>query len=198
MASIGPGSLQPEDRARTAKGFSYATGKPIVPVPTLDAFARTLPFCSYIICPILDARKNQVYAAFYKWNGSVCNKIMSETAISPADLLNKLSEPAVFMGDGVKSYGKLISDTLQDKAVFAPASRMSPSAATVGEIALEKLKQGLIADPSVWSLYTSADARQKYFGRDNRQENASCRPSSGMCHRKSVLYHPVVFQFIQI
>lgn len=146
--SIGPGSFTGlRIGLSTAKGFSYAANKPIVPVPTLDAFARTLPFCSYMICPMLDARKNEVYAALYKWDGRDCKKIMPETAINPAELFKKINEPTVFMGDGARIYRGLIAGTLQDNAVFAPASRMSPSASTVAEIALEKLKQGIFADP---------------------------------------------------
>ena len=146
--SIGPGSFTGlRIGLSTTKGFSYAANKPIVPVPTLDAFARTLPFCSYLICPMLDARKNEVYAALYKWEGNDCKKIMPETAIRPAELLKNINEPTVFMGEGVKIYREIIAETLQNNAIFAPASSMSPSASTVGEIALEKLKQGIFSDP---------------------------------------------------
>ena len=55
--------------------------------------------------------------------------------------------PTVFIGDGVRIYKKLITDTLQENAVFAPASRMSPSASSVAEIAIEKLNEGVFTDP---------------------------------------------------
>lgn len=149
--SIGPGSFTGlRIGLSTAKGFSYATNKPLVSVPTLDAFARTLPFCSSLICPMLDARKNEVYTGLYKWEGGMCKKIISETAVNPADFLKdmeNIKETIVFMGDGTKIYKKLITDILKNKAIFAPASKMSPSASSVAEIALEKLKQGLTADP---------------------------------------------------
>lgn len=149
--SIGPGSFTGlRIGLSTAKGFSYATNKPLVSVPTLDAFARTLPFCSCLICPMLDARKNEVYTGLYKWEGGMCKKIISETAVNPADFLKdmkKIKETTVFIGDGTKIYKKLITDILKNKAIFAPASKMSPSASSVAEIALEKLKQGLTADP---------------------------------------------------
>ncbi len=146
--SIGPGSFTGlRIGLSTAKGFSYASKRPLVPVLTLDAFARTLPFCSHLICPMLDARKNEVYTGIYKWEGSQCKKIMPETAISPADLLKEIKDAAVFMGDGAKIYKKLIVDALGDNAIFAPLSKMSPSASSIAEIAIEKLRQGITTDP---------------------------------------------------
>ncbi len=146
--SIGPGSFTGlRIGLSTAKGFAYSTGRPIVPVPTLDAFARTLPFCSHMICPMLDARKNEIYVGLYKWEDNVCKKLMPETALNPEEFLKRINEPVVFIGDGAETYKKLIMDTLRTYAIIAPASRMSPSASTVAELAVEKLKQGITTDP---------------------------------------------------
>lgn len=146
--SIGPGSFTGlRIGLSTAKGFSYAARRPLVPVLTLDAFARTLPYCAYMICPMLDARRNEVYAALYKWQDDRCLKIMPESAISPVELLKLIQEPVVFMGDGTKTYSELITSTLNENAIYAPSSKMSPSASTVAELAIEQIKAGLSTDP---------------------------------------------------
>lgn len=153
--SIGPGSFTGlRIGLSTVKGFSFATGKPIIPVPTIDAFARTMPFCRQMICPMLDARKNEVYAGLYRWVNGQCKKILPETALKPDDLLKKINEPVVFLGEGSKIYRTLISDRLKSNALFAPPSRMSPSASSVAEIAIEKIRQGITTDPvSLAPLY---------------------------------------------
>ncbi len=129
------------------KGFAYATKKPVVAVPTLDAFARTVPFSAYQICPVLDARKDEVFAGLYKCDDKNFIKIMPERAVSPVYLLKEITEKTVFIGDGIIRYGDMIKDMCGDKAIFPPLSIMSPSAATVAEIAFEKIKQGDLADP---------------------------------------------------
>lgn len=146
--SIGPGSFTGlRIGLSTAKGLSYAAKKPLVAVRTLDAFARTIPYCAYTICPMLDARRNEVYAAMYKWEERQCVKIMQETAINPEELLKMINVPVVIMGDGAKSYRELITATLKDNAIYAPLSNMTPSASAVGEIAIEQIKQGITTDP---------------------------------------------------
>lgn len=146
--SIGPGSFTGlRIGLSTAKGLSYATRKPLIAVPTLDAFAGRISFTTYNICPMLDARKNEVYTGLYRWRDNKLEKLISEVAIRPDEFLRLITGKTIFMGDGVRVYKTLIIDYLKDDAVFAPSYIMSPSASTVAEIALEKFRRGEFADP---------------------------------------------------
>jgi tRNA threonylcarbamoyladenosine biosynthesis protein TsaB len=96
---------------------------------------------------MLDARKNEVYTGLYKWENSFCKKVISETAINPVDFLKEIKKETIFMGDGAKIYKQLIRECLKEKAIFAPVSKMSPSASSVAELAIERIQQGAIGDP---------------------------------------------------
>jgi tRNA threonylcarbamoyladenosine biosynthesis protein TsaB len=96
---------------------------------------------------MLDARKNEVYAGLYKWEGNLLRKILPATAINPGELLEQISEPVVLTGDATVTYKKLITDILKTNAIFAPPSKMSPSASTVAEMAIDEINQGTITDP---------------------------------------------------
>ena len=102
---------------------------------------------------MLDARKNEVYTGLYKWKDGTCQKVVPETAGNPADFLSEIKEPTVFAGDGASTYRALIQDIVKENAIFAPPSRMSPSAATVAEIAVEKIRSGFVADPVTLTPY---------------------------------------------
>jgi tRNA threonylcarbamoyladenosine biosynthesis protein TsaB len=115
---------------------------------------------------VLDARKDEVFACLYKWEENNIMKIMTERAISPKDLLMEITEQTVFIGDGIIRYGDMIKDMCGDNAIFPSLSIMSPSAATVGEIAFDKIKQGDLADPvSLTPFYIrKSEAELKWKG----------------------------------
>ena len=144
--SLGPGSFTGlRIGIATAKGLAQGLDIPVVGIPTLDGLAFNLFYCKDLISPILDARKGEVYYALYK-NGKRLSEYM---ACKPDRLLEKLGsriqDPGsriVFLGDGVEVHEDLIKRRLGRKAVFTPKTRRLPSAASIAELGLKKLKKG--------------------------------------------------------
>ena len=100
--SVGPGSFTGlRVGAATAKGLALALEIPVAPVPTLDALAATLPFAEAPVCPLLDARKGEVYCSLYRWTGSAMERQWDYLALPPEEAAARLSAPVIVLGDGV-------------------------------------------------------------------------------------------------
>lgn len=143
----GPGSFTGlRIGAATAKGLGLALDKPIVPVPTVDGLAYQLFGTSMIICPMMDARRKQVYTGFYRFEGSEMKVLKEQCAQSVEDTLEELkefNEPVIFLGDGVPVYKEDILEKMGDQAVFAPAHVNRQRAAAVGALAQVYFEQGI-------------------------------------------------------
>ena len=120
----------------TAKGIGLALNKPIINVPTMDALAYNLYSSQYVICPIMDARRGQVYTGIYKFEET---EMMIDELIKELDTIK---ESVMFLGDGVDVHKQLIDDIMDTKHYYAPASMNRHKASTLGTIAEIYYKNG--------------------------------------------------------
>jgi tRNA threonylcarbamoyladenosine biosynthesis protein TsaB len=140
--SIGPGSFTGlRVGIATAKGLGLALGLKIAPVPTLDALAANVPFADAPVCPLLDARKGEVYLARYRWNESRMERLSDYLALSPRAATDRLEPPVIVLGDGVAACQPFLSTVAGVRV--APASHSVPSAAVVGQIGHAMLRAGV-------------------------------------------------------
>jgi len=146
--SIGPGSFTGlRIGLSAAKGLSYASGKPLLGIPTLDALALNMTFSSYLICPIQDARKGEVYTALYRPGDNSPEKMTDDMAVDPSALAGMITQKTVFLGDGVNRYRELLMKQLGELYNEAPIPLQLPRASNVAMLALKRLEKGDTDDP---------------------------------------------------
>jgi len=141
--SIGPGSFTGlRIGLSTVKGLAYSTGLPVVGVPTLEALAWAVPFVREQVCPVLDARKQEVYAALFKYERGELVRVMEDAALAPEALCAKIRRPTLLLGDGLAVYVGLFQRLLGDRMIIPPPPHRGPRAACVAELGRRRLLRG--------------------------------------------------------
>lgn len=148
--AAGPGSFTGlRIGSATVKGLALATGKPIVEVPTVDGLAYNLYGTDKIVCPIMDARRNQVYTGIYQFvakEDAYCLDIIKrQCAVSFDEIaqeLNRLGREVIFLGDGVPVFRERMSEIMQAPYTLAPAHMNRQRAASIGVLGSLYFAQG--------------------------------------------------------
>lgn len=143
--AAGPGSFTGlRIGAATAKGLGLAMNKPLVEVPTLEGLAYNLCGTTKLVCPIMDARRNQVYTGIYEFVPFL-QVVHPQCALDITEIIEKLNElgrEVIFLGDGVPVYREVIAEKMQVPFSFAPANNNRQRAASVAALGVEYAKQG--------------------------------------------------------
>lgn len=131
----------------TIKGLGFATKKPVAGVSTLDALAYQFPSFPHLVCPVLDARKGQIYTSLCEYDGYMkWKRLVDDCATEPRQWLKQIQRLCLFVGDGATVYGELIRETLGSFAYFAPPYLNKIRASVVAYIGMRQILNGQIAD----------------------------------------------------
>lgn len=174
--SQGPGSFTGlRIGSATAKGLSQALNIPVVPVSTLEGLAANLFGTKGIICPMMDARRNQVYTGIYRYEGSRLTTVMEPDAMPVDELLakvNEYEEEVIFLGDGVPVYADKISEQVKVPCRIAPPHLNRQRAGAVGTLAVQYFKEG--------KTEVSRDHKPEYLRKSQAERELEEKQKAGL------------------
>ena len=146
--SSGPGSFTGlRIGSATAKGLGLALDKPIISVPTIDSLAYNLYGTDKIICPIMDARRDQVYTGLYEFAGDKLVVVSPQKAVGIDEIINEIEsigKAVIFLGDGVPIHRDRISESIKVGFSFAPLHMNRQRAGAIAALGLEYYKENRV------------------------------------------------------
>jgi tRNA threonylcarbamoyladenosine biosynthesis protein TsaB len=167
--SHGPGSFTGlRIGLATAKGLALSAGAKLIGVGTLDGLAAQFYAAGdVLICPVLDARKKEVYCGFYKCDEQGIPGLQGEyQVISPETLCEKIDGPVVLLGDGAEVFGDLFREKLAGLLRVASPGTYFPRASTIGLLAFDKWQKEEFLDPATAEpIYIRASEAELLFGK---------------------------------
>jgi tRNA threonylcarbamoyladenosine biosynthesis protein TsaB len=162
--TTGPGSFTGLRIAlTTAKTLSLVTEKPLVGISTLDVLVENVPFAAGLVCPALDARKGEIFAALYKKDPrGTTDRLTEYLSVPPETLLEVIQGPVLLLGDAVPVYGDELQKGCRHKITFASPEYSFPRASHLCRLAIEKLSQGGATHPrDLKALYARASDAER-------------------------------------
>lgn len=144
----GPGSFTGlRIGSATVKGLAYALNVPVVAVPTVDALSMNLWGSDKLICPLMDARRNQVYTGLYEFVDGEHKVLLEQDALPVEEICQKINETGrevIFLGDGVPVYKDQIDEIISVKHAYAPAHMNRQHAGALGVLAFKYIENNEI------------------------------------------------------
>jgi len=124
------------------KGLALAVNKPVVGISSLETLAQQIAPASHLVCPLIDARKGEVYTSIYRYDTDGLMPVNAEQVLTPDEAVRKIKEPCIFVGSGAVLYHDLIIDRLGEVACFAPEHQHIIQASTVADLGRKRLERG--------------------------------------------------------
>ncbi|MGN0203999.1 MAG: tRNA (adenosine(37)-N6)-threonylcarbamoyltransferase complex dimerization subunit type 1 TsaB [Coprococcus sp.] len=150
--SGGPGSFTGlRIGSATAKGLGLALNKPIISVPTVDAIAYNLFGTDALVCPLMDARRNQTYTGLYTFEGDQMICLVHQKAVMIDEIIseiNDLGRRVIFLGDGVPVFRQALEEGIQVPHTYAPIHLNQQRAGALGALAVQYYKEGRCETPA--------------------------------------------------
>ena len=147
--AVGPGSFTGlRVGIATVKGLALAADKPVAGFSSLAMLAMNLPWAVHPVCPMFDARKNEIYTGLYTCRDLPAS-LAADQVVPPAPFLESLIGPVIFTGEGAVRYRDLIVATLGDRALFAPFSANFPRASAAAPLVAGMFERGETTSPGL-------------------------------------------------